>query len=145
MGKWDAGDAKGLPAFLFFTKFTSHRVSKDFWRMGKMVELPDISFLLSWFCQSDVAGLSTSITWLGKALGRQTFRNFGECIWPLSHTDRYWYCIELTLKVVRFLTILILFSIKMNETVQKWMKVFPTIKLKNIKTSATCNQTRVMH
>ena len=28
--KWDAGDAKGLPAFLFFTKFTSHRVSKDF-------------------------------------------------------------------------------------------------------------------
>ena len=30
MGKWDAGDAKGLPAFLFFTKFTSHRVSKDF-------------------------------------------------------------------------------------------------------------------
>ncbi len=30
MGKWDAGDAKGLPAFLFFTKLTSHRVSKRF-------------------------------------------------------------------------------------------------------------------
>ena len=44
------------------SKLTSHRVSKDFRRMGEMVELPDISFLLSWFCQSDVAGLSTSIT-----------------------------------------------------------------------------------
>jgi len=36
-------------------------------------------------------------------------------------------------------------SIKMNETVQKWMKVWSTIKLKTIKTSATCNEKRVTH
>lgn len=45
MGKWDAGDAKGLPAFLFFTKFTSHRVSKDFEEWAKWS-----NFLISASC-----------------------------------------------------------------------------------------------
>ncbi len=45
MGKWDAGDAKGLPAFLFFTKLTSHRVSKDFEEWAKWS-----NFLISASC-----------------------------------------------------------------------------------------------